>query len=328
MGKEQSIGIVIDDFVGEVNTKHPGPGEEQPVEQQIDQVIQYEPPQLSARCYEPGSTEPVSFYVSSLEGLRSWRPCGEDEDFNKAVTPIAGRRPLLSSDRPRTLVCHDMAGGYLSDRFVQGICEDDPFVFYHWQYIDIFVYFSHQMVTIPPVCWTNAAHRHGVSVLGTFITEWKGGAQTCEDFLQSEEKFQLVADKLALIARASGFDGWLINIENPLSNVPAFLRYLRCQMQQAVPDSLVIWYDSVLENGDLKWQNELNQDNKIFFDSCDGIFLNYNWKEEHLRRVGPVAEGRRADIYVGIDVFGRGDVVGGKFTTNEVDLLNCPLPRS
>uniref|UniRef100_A0A4W3JSV9 Uncharacterized protein n=1 Tax=Callorhinchus milii TaxID=7868 RepID=A0A4W3JSV9_CALMI len=69
-----------------------------------------------ARCYEPGSTEPVSFYVSSLEGLRSWRPCGEDEDFNKAVTPIAGRRPLLSSDRPRTLVCHDMAGGYLSDR--------------------------------------------------------------------------------------------------------------------------------------------------------------------------------------------------------------------
>lgn len=51
-------------------------------------------------------------------------------------------------------------------RFIQGAAVHNPYSFYHWQYIDIFVYFSHHTVTIPPVGWTNAAHRHGVCVLG------------------------------------------------------------------------------------------------------------------------------------------------------------------
>lgn len=51
-------------------------------------------------------------------------------------------------------------------RFVQGSAAQNPYAFYHWQYVDIFVYFSHHMVTIPPVGWTNAAHKHGVCVLG------------------------------------------------------------------------------------------------------------------------------------------------------------------
>lgn len=53
-----------------------------------------------------------------------------------------------------------------SPRFIQGAAVQNPYSFYHWQYIDIFVYFSHHTVTIPPVGWTNAAHRHGVCVLG------------------------------------------------------------------------------------------------------------------------------------------------------------------
>lgn len=51
-------------------------------------------------------------------------------------------------------------------RFIQGAEADTPYVFYHWEYIDIFNYFSHHMVTIPPAMWTNAAHKHGVLSLG------------------------------------------------------------------------------------------------------------------------------------------------------------------
>lgn len=32
-------------------------------------------------------------------------------------------------------------------------------------------------------------------------------------------------------------------------------------------------------------------------------------------------ENRQADVYVGVDVFARGDVVGGKFDTNKVNTV-------
>lgn len=50
--------------------------------------------------------------------------------------------------------------------------------------------------------------------------------------------------------------------EVAVRNVPLFLRYLTDQMHERVSGSLVLWYDSVLDNGELKWQNELNQSNR------------------------------------------------------------------
>lgn len=51
-------------------------------------------------------------------------------------------------------------------RFVQGSEKHDEYRFFHWGGIDTFIYFSHKFITIPPVGWINAAHRHGVKVLG------------------------------------------------------------------------------------------------------------------------------------------------------------------
>lgn len=285
-------------------------------------VVRFAPDPLPVRYYDQDTTAPISFYLSSLEELLAWTP-GAEDGFNAALVPAQGRQPPLSSRRPRTLLCHDMMGGYLEDRFIQGSAAQSPYTFYHWQYVDIFVYFSHHLVTVPPVGWTNAAHRHGVRVLGTFITEWKEGGRLCEAFLAGGDRsYQAVADRLVLLAQFLRFDGWLINIENSLSpaavgNTPRFLRYLTTQLHQQVPGGLVLWYDSVVSSGQLKWQDELNEHNRVFFDSCDGIFTNYNWGEEHLERMrGPAGE-RLADVYVGVDVFARGNVVGGRFDTNK-----------
>lgn len=67
------------------------------------------------RYYDQDTSRPVSFYLSSLEDLLAWTPSGEDS-FNVALEPRASRQPPLSSPRPRTLLCHDMMGGYLDDR--------------------------------------------------------------------------------------------------------------------------------------------------------------------------------------------------------------------
>ncbi|XP_068587605.1 cytosolic endo-beta-N-acetylglucosaminidase [Cebidichthys violaceus] len=289
----------------------------------VHEVVKYVPSPLPAKHYDADTTEPISCGLQSLEELLSWKQ-SEANPFNVAAVPLAPREPPLARCLRRTLVSHDMMGGYLDDRFAQGTMAEAPYAFYHWQYIDIFNYFTHNMVTIPPAVWTNAAHKHGVVVLGTFITEWTDGAAACEVFLKEEESYRSVADKLVQLSHYYGFDGWLINIENSLSevavkNAPLFLRYLTDQLHERVPGGLVLWYDSVLDNGKLLWQNELNQSNRVFFDACDGFFTNYNWTEQNLEWMRDYSgiQGRQADVYVGVDVFARGKVVGGMLETNK-----------
>ena len=55
-----------------------------------------------------------------------------------------------------------------------------------------------------------------------------------------------------------------------------------------------------------------------YFDLCDGIFLNYNWTESGLESSRGLAAGREGEVYVGIDVFGRGCPGGGGFNSCEV----------
>lgn len=47
-----------------------------------------------------------------------------------------------------------------------------------------------------------------------------------------------------------------------MNNLTEFIKYLTDEMHSNVPGSLVIWYDSVTYRGELKWQNELNPENR------------------------------------------------------------------
>ena len=59
---------------------------------------------------------------------------------------------------------------------------------------------------------------------------------------------------------------------------------------------------------------------RLFFDVCDGIYLNYNWEESSLEHSKQLSSdlGRMHDVYVGVDVFGRYGREGG-FSTVEVE---------
>lgn len=279
---------------------------------------------------------PTSFALKSMNELRDWTP-KLDEKYNMSSVALQPR--VKNALKPRLLLTHDMAGGYKEDKLVQGNNFNRIYNVQYWHLTDTFVYFSHERVSIPPVNWTNACHRNGVKCLGTFLVEGNSQMHEMEALLQGPPIYDTgdsdplrlwspyYADKLVAIAKHYGFDGWLINIECEFFPFPTspktkaeelakFLHYFKEKMHTEIPGSQVIWYDSMTNDGEINWQNNLNWKNELFFKNSDGIFLNYWWKKEYPEMSRHIAEniGRSGlDIYFGTDVWGRHTYGGGGF---------------
>jgi mannosyl-glycoprotein endo-beta-N-acetylglucosaminidase len=165
--------------------------------------------------------------------------------------------PLLtmgSGDRkphhptPKLMVCHDMKGNYLNDRWNNGAYFENAFQLLHWSHIDVFCYFSHEFVTIPPKAWVNVCHRNDTPILGTIITEWDAGYDACSDVFGSAKSALEFAHKIAALTKCLDLDGWLVNIENGLSvstghveHLLLFLRTLTAALHEISPNCSVIW---------------------------------------------------------------------------------------
>ncbi|KAJ7983052.1 glycoside hydrolase family 85 protein [Mycena polygramma] len=252
-------------------------------------------------------------------------------------------RPPSSDPRGKLLVCHDYKGGYTESPFSLG------YTFNFWSAADIFVYFSHHRVTVPPPGWITAAHRQGVKMLGTLIFEGSG-EDDCLRLLvgrlpksktgpaRQPTEFRSLplsphyARVLAELAHQRGFDGYLLNFECPLRGgieqtraVAAWITLLVNEMKNKVgPHAEVVWYDSVVVTGQLAWQDRLNSFNLPFFLSSTSFFTNYTWPPSYTTKAvqyfnslnqnsAHIVPKTLHDIYVGIDVFGRGSHGGGGF---------------
>ncbi|KAG2111423.1 glycosyl hydrolase family 85-domain-containing protein [Suillus cothurnatus] len=213
--------------------------------------------------------------------------------------------------------------------------------------------FSHHRITVPPSGWTNAAHRQGVKMLGTLIFEGSGEADCLQlivgcpqagagptlrtDSIPISRRY---ASVLAELARQRGFDGYLLNVECPLRGGPeqaralaGWILLLRSELVTKVgPHAQVIWYDSVIFNGQLRWQDRLNSLNLPFFLSSDALFTNYFWPPsfpalttQYFMSLDPTLisdDAKRSsissvkslqNIFTGVDVWGRGSHGGGGF---------------
>lgn len=117
-------------------------------------------------------SSPISFPIKALQDLKSRSYFDSFHfQFNRSTVPLR-RNSDVSPNLPRVLVCHDMKGGYVEDKWVQGCENEAGFAIWHWYLMDVFVYFSHSLVTLPPPCWTNTAHRHGVKVCVVSKNVW------------------------------------------------------------------------------------------------------------------------------------------------------------
>jgi endo-beta-N-acetylglucosaminidase D len=246
--------------------------------------------------------------MPSLNALANWSP--PDDPFNQAPLAPLQERPV--SPGPRLFLYHDMYGGYIpdGDLFPQGTASDNFYNFNFWQYTDIFSYFTHFWLSVPPPAWTNAAHRNGVPILGNLTPPYDDDGSFIQPMLDRPDFY---ADQLVAICSYYGFDGWAINFETNLleprrdnaTMLAAFLRTLTQKIHSAIPGSKVIWYDAVTADGRMEWQGQLNEKNQIFFDACDGIFLDYRWKscDPDLTISAGNAGTRKLDVYAGVNVF-------------------------
>ncbi|KAF9551339.1 hypothetical protein EC957_009223 [Mortierella hygrophila] len=311
--------------------------------------------------YMPQPAEPTSAPIKTFKDLLDWKP-GQDEynvahtPFHPRPTPFARRAesPFSSEFKDRStpglsnqaqlrdckvIVCHDMAGGYAEDARPQGNDYDKIYSIQYWNHVDIFIYFSHYRITIPPPVWTNAAHRNGVRSIGTIITEWLPGILETDEMVSGPNQTladengndtvdrrwfsKTYADKLVDLAVYYKFDGWFINIESimrggvqQVNQTIAFLKYFREQIHQRIPGGELHWYDSVITStGEIAWQDKLSPENYRFFEQSDGIFTNYTWQEKAVGESVALAGPRNRDVYTGIDIWGRNTFGGGGFTT-------------
>ena len=93
-----------------------------------------------------------------------------------------------------------------------------------------------------------------------------------------------------------------------------------------------MWYDSLLHDGDLKWQSALNENNCNFYEACDSFFTDYHWQPENLlvtlnTFVDRYPHRSTFDIYIGSDCYGRGTFGGGKFDVYKAidEIQNYPF---
>lgn len=72
-----------------------------------------------------------------------------------------------------------MMYGYLDDALLEGGQDPGFFRIWHWHCVDVFVYFSHHFVTVPPPGWIDAAHKSGVKVCVTLLLRYPAALALC-----------------------------------------------------------------------------------------------------------------------------------------------------
>jgi hypothetical protein len=165
----------------------------------------------------------------TIDHLQRWNITAGD---TQRANPL-GRDHAGLPQRRRIMHCHDFAGGYK-----QSADEDYLATFSSWEHFDLFVYFSHHRVVVPPYVWIQRCHQEHKIILGTFLFEGKPDSQKAEQLLETEASFQMCADKLVDLCVYYGFDGWLVNVETDLvasrGAFLSFLQYFRRQMKHRV----------------------------------------------------------------------------------------------
>ncbi|NED77903.1 endo-beta-N-acetylglucosaminidase, partial [Streptomyces sp. SID9944] len=258
--------------------------------------------------------------------LKSWRAATDaDLAFNAASVPLAARfTPTPANTTARTdqarvqsLVSFGPTAGNPS----QGSATADYYALTHWAYLDELVFWGGSsgegLILAPNAPIVDAAHRHGVPVLGNVFlppAAYGGQLQWTRDLVRRDAAGHYpLAAQLVAVAAAYGFDGWFVNAETGGGDstlgaaMLGFVKELRALA--AARGQRVTWYDAMTVNGSVSWQGALNGQNQALFQAADAMFLDFRWSAGSLASSGQKAGqlGReRYELWAGVDVESNG----------------------
>ncbi|UXY31314.1 endo-beta-N-acetylglucosaminidase [Streptomyces sp. HUAS TT20] len=254
--------------------------------------------------------------------LKSWRAADDpDLAFNAATVPLAARfTPTAANTTARSgqaRVQALVAFGPTSSNPSQGSATADYYALTHWAYLDELVFWGGSagegLILAPNAPIVDAAHRHGVPVLGNIFlppVAYGGQLQWTRDLVQKDSTGHYpLAAQLVAVAAAHGFDGWFVNAETGGGNSAlgsAMLGFVReLKLLAAAQGQRVTWYDAMTVNGSVSWQGALDSRNQAFFQAADDMFVDFRWSSGTLASSGrkAVQLGRsRYELWAGVDV--------------------------
>jgi endo-beta-N-acetylglucosaminidase D len=254
--------------------------------------------------------------------LKDWRAATDpDVAFNAASIPLARRftptpaNPTARSGQARIQAL--VSFGPTSSNPSQGSATADCYALTHWAYIDELVFWGGSsgegLILAPNAPVVDAAHRHGVPVLGNIFlppAAYGGQLQWTRDLVQKDASGRYpLAAQLVAVAAAYGFDGWFVNAETGGgdsalgADMLGFVRELK--QLAAARGQRVTWYDAMTVNGTVDWQGALDSRNQALFQAADDMFVDFRWSAGSLASSGDLADrlGRsRYELWAGVDV--------------------------
>ncbi len=289
-------------------------------------------------------------FALTLAQAKAWTPHGATASkANISQVPLAVRLPAplnaaQAQNQPAQLL-YAPDGMNNFGNYLQAQPKANLYSFSNWSHIDILNWFAGTAdltVQIPARPWVETAHKNGVKVLGSVflgIAQWGGSPETVEKLLEQDAAGNfVVADQLLRMAAYYGFDGWLVNQETDLTVVKdaqnqlvmaangkpmrdkvrgqqlaakmlAFMQYLTAKAPAGID---IHWYDAMIADGTVRWQNELNDKNQAYLQTdaapagSHAMFLNYWWNGAMVKQ--SVARAKAAglspyQLFFGVDLW-------------------------
>ncbi|MER6979516.1 endo-beta-N-acetylglucosaminidase, partial [Streptomyces carpinensis] len=258
--------------------------------------------------------------------LKTWRAATDtDLAFNAASVPLAPRfapTPVNTTARAGQARIQSLVSfGPTSSNPSQGSATADAYALTHWAYIDELVFWGGSagegLILAPNAPIVDAAHRHGVPVLGNIFlppAAYGGQLQWTRDLVQKDATgHHPLAAQLVAVAAAYGFDGWFVNAETGGgdsalgADMLGFVSELK--QRAAARGQRVTWYDAMTVNGSVSWQGALNSRNQAFFQTADDMFVDFRWSADSLASSADKAvelARSRYELWAGVDVESNG----------------------